>query len=307
MSKFKVTIPKIEPEFVFQLMANHQIYDWGAQDIQIPNAHKQTMGEGIKIAILDSGKSEHFEVTNNILGSKNLSSSNKVEDSAGHGTFVSGIIAAEKNDQFTEGVIGIAPKAKLFFAKCIDDSGSGSPSALVKGVLYAIEQKVDIISISAGMFVDFKPLHEAIKQAVKLNIIVVAAVGNSGSQQFDVAFPARYPEVIGVAAYDRRREIAPYSSRGINVKFAMPGSDVYSTWLNNTFCRSSGTSFACPMLSGICALILSKHRSSPVNKTPCTNYLEMIDHLKKYAVHIGEKTEGGFGTVDLTKLLENEI
>ena len=238
MNKLKLTIPKLEPEFVFTLMENNEVYDWGALDLHIPEIHKSTMGENVTIAILDSGKSEHFEVKNNIANSKNFSNSRGIEDVAGHSTFCSGIIVSEQNGQ---GIIGMAPKAKILFAKCIDDTGSGSPSALVQGVIWAIEQKADIISISAGMFVDFKPLHDIIKKAVSLNIIVIAAAGNTGTQQFDVAFPARYPEVIGVAAYDRKREIAPYSSRGINVKFAMPGSDVYSTWLQNQYCKMSGT------------------------------------------------------------------
>ncbi len=210
-------------------------------------------------------------------------------------TFCAGIIAARKND---EGIIGVAPKSKLYFAKAMDDSGAGEPSALVKAINWATKQKVDIMSISAGMFFDFKPLRKAIKRAYQNNIIIVAAVGNTGTRQYDVAFPARYPEVIGVAAYDQKHKVARFSSRGTNVSFAMPGVNIYSTYLNNQFCRMSGTSFACPIMAGICALILAKHREAP-SSTPCKTPKQMMEHLKKYAKKLNGRNETGFGNVDL--------
>ncbi len=293
-------LPELLPELVVQMMS--ETYDWGLRDLHIPNTHKETMGEGIKIGIVDSGRSEHFELAHSISGSRNLTKSASVNDNVGHSTFVSGIIAAEKNHQ---GIIGVAPKSKIYFAKAIDDSGAGSPSALVRSVGWCISQKVDIISISAGMFHDFKPLRRIIKKAYDNSIIVVAATGNTGKRHFDVAFPARYKEVIGVAAYDKNHRIANFSSRGINVKFSMPGVDIYSTWLKNDYCKMSGTSFACPIMAGICALTLAKHRKNPNNQTPCTNTDQMIEHLKKYSVKLGESTSGGFGTVDLDALISD--
>lgn len=282
------------PEFVFQAMS--EVYDWGLQDLNIPDIHKETMGEGITIAVIDSGKSTHFEIQNNIAGAQNFSASEGVEDKCGHSTFVSGIIAAEKNN---DGIIGVAPKAKIYFVKAIDDSGNGSPSALVQAIMWATEKKVNIISISAGMFVDFKPLHQAVQKAYENNIIIVAACGNTGTRYYDVAFPARYPEVIGVAAYDQKHETAPFSSRGVNVRFALPGVDIYSTWLDNQFAKMSGTSFSAPILSGICALILSKHRLGVDSKTPCETPKQMLEHLQKYSVKLDDPTATGFGTIDL--------
>jgi len=217
-------------------------------------------------------------------------------------TFCAGIIAAEKND---EGIIGVAPKAKLYFAKAMDDSGAGDPSFLVKAINWAISQKVDIMSISAGMFFDFKPLRKIIKKAHERNIIICAAVGNSGDRHYDVAFPARYPEVIGVAAYDQRHKVARFSSRGTNVSFAMPGVNIYSTFLNNQFCKMNGTSMACPIMSGICALILAKHREAP-SSTPCKTPQQMMEHLQKYAKKLNGKNETGFGNVDLKGIFAND-
>lgn len=231
-----IQLPDLQIEFVYQTLS--EVYDWGLKDLNVPEIHKQTLGEGVKVCVIDSGCSEHFEVENNVVNSENFTKSRTNKDRYGHATFIGGIIASEKND---EGVIGVAPKAQLYFAKAIDDGGAGSPAALVNSVKWAVRQGVDIISISAGSFFDFKPLHQAIREAYKKNIIVVAAAGNSGTRHYDVAFPARYPEAIGVAAYNKAHHAARFSSRGINVFCAMPGVDIYSTWLDNSFCKSKGT------------------------------------------------------------------
>src|SRR5690606_3453463 len=125
--KLTATIPVLTPEFVLQAMS--EVYDWGLIDINIPKAHKLSLGEGIKIAIIDSGKSDHFEVQNRIVDAKDFTNSRVVNDKNGHSTFISGLISAEKNNQ---GIIGVAPKSELYFAKAIEDGGRGSPSALVK-------------------------------------------------------------------------------------------------------------------------------------------------------------------------------
>lgn len=303
MGRLTFKLPKLEPEFVLQTMS--EVYDWGLQDLHIPSIHQETLGDGVSICIIDSGASEHFEVQHAIVDCANFSNASNEKDHLGHSTFVSGIIAAMKNDQ---GIIGVAPKTKIYFAKAMEDSGSGSPSAMVKAVDWAVSRGVDIISISAGMFVDFKPLHDAIKIAYDQNIIIVAAAGNTGSRQYDVAFPARYPEVIGVAAYDNHHQTAPFSSRGINVTCAMPGVDIYSTWLHQQYCRNNGTSFAAPILSGICALILSKHRELGHNsKTPCRTPRQMLEHLQKYAVNLDAPNATGFGTLDMRSMFTKDI
>ncbi len=300
---FKIELPTLEPEWVLQAMS--EVYDWGLRDLNIPDIHKQTLGEGISVAVIDSGKSNHFEIKNNTSGARNLTRSQSVDDKNGHSTFVSGIIAAEKND---EGIIGVAPKTKIYFVKAMDDAGRGDPAALAGAISWAVRQQVDIISISAGMFVDFKPIHKAIKDAYKNNIVIVAAAGNSGSRYYDIAFPARYPEVIGVAAYDAKHKAASFSSRGINIAFSMPGVDVYSTWLDNQFCKMNGTSFSAPILSGICALILSKHRSMfASSKTPCETPKQMLEHLKKYAIKLDGPETSGFGTIDTRSMFAEEM
>ncbi len=297
-----VFLPDLQPEFVLQIMS--EVYDWGLMDLNVPLMHKHTLGEGIKIGIIDSGRSEHFETVNNTVESKNFTESPSVVDKNGHSTFIAGVIAAEKND---EGIVGVAPEAKLYFAKSMDDAGRGSPSSLARAVAWCASKKVDIISISAGMFFDFKPLRRAVTAAYNKNIIIVAATGNTGTRHFDVAFPARYPEVIGVAAYDQNHRVAKFSSRGANVSCAMPGVDIYSCHLDNNFCKSNGTSFACPMLAGICALVLAYHRKLVNPETPCETPRQMMEHLKKYAKDLNSDAKSvGFGTLHADQMFNSD-
>lgn len=301
--RFAIHNPRMESLTILQSM--NEIYDWGLKDLNIPEIHKQTFGENIKIALIDSGKSSHYETINNTIGAINLTHSRKVDDMCGHSTFCAGIIAAEKNNR---GIIGVAPKSKIYFIKAIDDNGKGNPSTLAGAIYWAVRQKVDIISISAGMFVDLKFIHRAIKRAYNNNIVIIAACGNTGSKYYNIAFPARYPEVIGVAAYDKQHKTAKFSSRGANIAFALPGVDIYSTHLNNQYCSLSGTSFATPLLSGICALILAKHRSLGIqSNTPCNTPKQMLEHLKKYAIKLNGPNTSGFGTIDTRSMFEKEI
>lgn len=296
----KIQIKQVVLSFSVGDSSEKSRYDWGLIDLNIPEVHKKTMGEGIRIGVVDSGRPEHSDVVNNVALSKNFSSSSNDLDSRGHSTFICGLIAAEKNNK---GVVGVAPSSKLYVAKVIDDTGTGDPMSLVKGIEWCIEQNVHIISISAGMFFDFAPLRKIIQKAYKQNIIIISAVGNRGKENSDIAFPARYPEVIGVAAYNQNHKAADFSSRGVNVFCAMPGVDIFSCWLNNEYVKSSGSSFACPIMSGICALILSYHLQNMNDKTPCANPKEMMTHLKKYAKKLNDVPNAvGFGTIDATKM-----
>ena len=122
MGKLSINLPKFTIERVLQTFS--EVYDWGLRDLNVPEIHKKTLGNGIKVAVIDSGKSEHFETKDAIVASKNFSKSSTLDDKNGHSTFCAGIIAALKND---EGIIGVAPKSKLYFANAMDDIGAGEP------------------------------------------------------------------------------------------------------------------------------------------------------------------------------------
>lgn len=149
------------------------------------------------------------------------------EDKAsGHGTHVAGIIAGSDNDF---GVVGVAPKCKVIPIKVLNDDGSGSFETIAAGLKKAIELNVDIINMSLGASVEPpKFIHDLILEAVSKGIVVVAAAGNDSK---NVNYPARYDEVIAVAALDAGGKLATFTSKDETVDIVAPGVDIYSTFL----------------------------------------------------------------------------
>ena len=147
---------------------------------------------------------------------------------------------------------------------------------------YAVKTKPDIVSMSLGAPRSFPYIHQLIKKLHNLNIPVVCAAGNSGNA--GVNFPAKYEETISVAAYDINGNIASFSSKGPEVDWAAPGVNIYSTFLNNTYRRLSGTSMACPFVVGIIALMLAKHRKQEeeTGENDCKTVDQIKEHLLKY-------------------------
>lgn len=236
-----------------------QSTDWGLLQAGIPEAHKLTKGAGIKIAVLDTGSSDHRDLAPNIIDSWDATGHGNPMDFQGHGTHVGGIIAALDNE---EGVLGVAPESKLYCIKVLDNSGHGGYAAIAAGIRKAIEYGVDIINMSLGS--PRNPtdpsFHQAIKEAHDAGIFIVAAAGNDGGR---INFPARYNEVIAVGAINQNGDLCSFTSLGPEMSVVAPGDNIYSTWLNNQYAVLKGTSQAAPFVSGLIALILSKHRNNP--------------------------------------------
>lgn len=232
-----------------------QTQNWGMALAAIQNVWTITKGEGIRVAILDTGISDHTDLItawkkDNAI---NCSSDATWEDKgSGHGTHVAGIIAGSDNDF---GVVGVAPGCEIIPIKVLDDSGAGNYESIEKGLKNAINMNVDIINMSLGSSTaPPESLHDLIKQAVAQGIVVVAAAGNDAHA---VNYPARYDEVIAVAALDQNGSLAAFTSKDDTIDIVAPGVDIYSTYLNNEYCKMSGTSQASPFVAGICALIKS--------------------------------------------------
>lgn len=218
-------------------------------------------GEGTNVAVIDSGCDiNHESLKSNIAGVRNFTDEdgknpNIVTDRVGHGTHVSGIIAANGNNKT---IIGVAPRTNLYIYKAIDKSGSGKVSWVVNAVNYAVSQKVDIISMSLGMPNNNPKLEKAIKSAVNNNILVVCAAGNEGDgnyNAFEYSYPAAYVDVISVGAVDRKGIPANFSNSNLVIDLVAPGVDIVSTYPNNQFASLSGTSMAAPHVTGSLALL----------------------------------------------------
>lgn len=277
---------------------------YGVTMIQAKNMWiESSRGEGINIAIIDSGCDvDHESLKDNIVAVRNFTDEDKknpniVIDRVGHGTHVAGIIAANGNNNT---VMGVAPWANLYILKAIDRTGSGKVNWVVNAINYAVDQKVDIISMSLGMSENDPKLEKAVKHAVNNNILVVCAAGNEGdgdADAFEYSYPAAYIDVISVGAVDKKGVPAEFSNSNLVVDLVAPGVDILSTYPNDQFALLSGTSMAAPHVTGSLALI--KNWSKEEFQRELTEE-ELYAQLIKYTKNLGyPKTIQGNGLVYL--------
>jgi len=194
-------------------------------------------------------------------------SGGNVEDDLGHGTFVSGIIAANAN---RAGMVGVARGVTILPVKVLDCQGGGDSLAVAQGILYAAKAGARIVNISLGGPADSAILREAVRIAHdQYDVLVVAASGNTGAD--GVAYPARYPKVLAVgAASGTNPDLrATFSTTGPEIDVVAIGQGIIGT-VPKSSCGSflpclaagpyavgDGTSFAAPQVTGLVALMLS--------------------------------------------------
>jgi major intracellular serine protease len=273
----------------------------------IPRIWSETQGEGVKVAVLDTGiDTDHRDLTNALIDSQDFTGKG-IEDQNGHGTHCAGIIAAYSDHK---GLIGIAPKAKLLIGKVLDQDGKGELENIVQGINWAVEKKANIISISFGGNYSSNELHKAIHHALAEGVFVICAAGNQGSlYQSNISYPARYGGVITIAAHDQNGHPLGSSSRGGELDFIAPGDEVFSTYKDGGYAKLTGTSMAASWVAGLAALIKSKHNKKRNNETPLENNEDLREHLLRMASHPGSHdNETGYGgLIALENFLDFEI
>lgn len=242
---------------------------WGVERIGALTVHSSgNKGDGVNIAILDTGIDQDHPDLSFVYG-YDFSGDNDddPEDYDGHGTHVAGTVAAQDN---SIGVIGVAPHANLYVLKIFPDSGLGSYSDAIEALEYCIGtygdevtgNEIQVISMSWGSNVEYGDpgIVSWINVAYDLGIVLVGAAGNEGNppgKGDNVIYPARYDNVIAVAATDESDARARWSSTGLAIELSAPGVSVLSTYLGGGYAYASGTSMACPHVSGTAALVLA--------------------------------------------------
>lgn len=201
---------------------------------------------------------------------------NDPSDLNGHGTVVSGIIAAGVDNGI--GIAGVNPWARIMALRAMDWNGEGWSSNIADAIRYAADNGARVINISIGGNELRRREHLAVAYARDKGAIVVAASGNEGVN-IDTFSPAGLLGVITVAATDLTDTRLGYSNWGAGVDIAAPGVDILSTrarltdllkferesykpgtayvGADNRYYRVTGTSFAAPLVSGVASLILS--------------------------------------------------
>ncbi len=295
---------------------------YGVKQVVGPNgeAWNISKGEGVTVAVIDSGVDfTHSDLgSNKWINTKELNGKKGKDDDGngfiddiygwdfvkkkplpatgldglGHGTHVAGIIAADLNSQ---GMVGVAPKAKIMSVRVLDPDGSGDWGNLARGIHYAAKSGAKIINISLGGHKSqittnqLNFLKAEVKFATDRGCVLVAAAGNSYQDVSDF-YPASLPGVIAVGATDPSSTTALFSNFGSRLNFVAPGVGILSTlatgmqgWFNtivgSNFAVAAGTSMASPMVAGAVALLQAWK--------PSITYTEILNRLKLSAQDLG--------------------
>jgi subtilisin family serine protease len=229
-------------------------------------------------------------------------------DDNGHGTHVSGTIAAVGNNSM--GVAGVNWSASIMALKFMDSGGSGYLSDAIRAINYATMERtqygvnVRVINASWGGGGFSSAMQTAIQAAGDAGIMFVAAAGNSGTNNdVTVQYPANYtpPNVISVAASDQNDNLASFSCYGATtVDLAAPGVSIYSTLPNNRYACYSGTSMATPMVSGVAALAWAYKPTATVADIRSA-ILQGVDHVSSLSGMVA--TGGRLDAYNTLKLL----
>jgi len=185
-----------------KVWALEETLPWGIDRIEAELVHSYNKGQGVKVAVIDTGIDlDHPDLR--VVGDVTfVSGTTSGDDDHGHGTHVAGIVAALDNDI---GTIGVAPEADVYAVKVLDKNGSGYWSDVIEGIEWAVGNGMQVVNMSLGSRSGSTALEAACNSAFDSGVIVVSAAGNSGNSWGwgdNVLYPASYNSVIAVAATD---------------------------------------------------------------------------------------------------------
>jgi subtilisin family serine protease len=215
-------------------------------------------GKGVRVAVVDSGvEHDHPALGRCVQGGVvveydpeaencvRIEQDDKPSDLAGHGTACAGIIHS------------IAPQAEIYSVRVLGSNMRGRAIQFAGGLDWAIEHGIQVVNLSLSTSKEeyFGLFHDLADQAYFKNMNVVSAVNNLP----EPSYPSLYSSVISVAAHDGHDPFTYYYNPSPPVEFGAPGIDVEVAWNNKQYLTSTGNSFAAPHITGIVALIRSKH------------------------------------------------
>jgi subtilisin family serine protease len=231
--------------------------------LALPAAHAISTGAGVVVAVVDTGiDPAHPALSGHVMpGGFDLigqdfdprderdfednDGDGAIDEQHGHGTFVASLVLA------------VAPDAMILPVRVLDAEGFGTSSTVATGIIWAVDAGADVINLSADLPDAPEIVAEAVRYARDRGALVVAAAGNTGATE--IAFPARYSDVIGVTAVDATGRKPGFASSGSAVSLVAPGVSILGAMPMDLSpsgtARWSGTSFATPLVAGAAALV----------------------------------------------------
>ena len=269
--------------------------EWHLANVKAPTAWDTAQGNGVTVAVLDTGvDAAHPDLNGQLLpGWNTVSNNTDTSDVYGHGTKVAGTVGAFTNNAI--GVASVASKCKLLPVRVSNNATSGSAytSDIIEGVTWAVDHGAQVANISYGMESGSVMLSSAAKYMRNHGGLVVVAAGNRG---VNLTY-ANDPTLITVSATDSANNRASWSNYGTPIDVSAPGVGIWSTIKGGSYAAVSGTSFASPLTAGVIALIMEAN--------PGLSPDEVEQVLKKSAFDpiagVGWHAYFGDGKVDAAK------
>jgi subtilisin family serine protease len=255
---------------------------WVLTAVNAPAAWNVTKGQGVIVAVIDSGVNPAVsDLANSVIPGPDLTGVGTPSSNPGwgmHGTWMASLIAGHGHNGGGDGIAGVAPQARVLSIRVITDktdpgygryerepSGRGQRQ-LAKAIRYAVGHHAGVISMSLGYSMSSSAVSSALQDALDHDVVVVASSGNFGDAagaggrgHAPYSFPADYPGVLGVAAVNQAGRPAAFSSENLSVQVAAPGVNVPAEGRDGQYWLVSGTSPACALTAGVAALIRSRY------------------------------------------------
>lgn len=249
--------------------------------LNVARAWRVSKGSGVMVAVLDSGVDpRHRDLAGSVTTGKDFTvgaNPRKVRPSRLHGTYMASLIAGHGHGPGrADGVIGVAPQSRVLSVRVIlEDEEPGFrrfnaesrfEGVVASGIRYAVDRGADVINLSISKDVATEAERTAVRYAISKGVVLVAAAGNNGAGKrvAPYSYPASIPGVISVAAVTGTMRHASFSNRNPSVLVAAPGVDILGAGPDDEYWVGRGTSQATALVSGVAALIKSRHpRMSP--------------------------------------------
>jgi serine protease len=283
-------MPEPKPAKKPRVEVNDPMYplQWHMEQIHAAEAWSTTRGEGVIVAVIDTGvawkdsagvkRLPDMNGTDFVSGESFIAGLPEGLDDHAHGSHVAGTIAQTTNNGI--GVAGVAHKAKIMPLKVLSKDGRGSVPGIANAIRYAADHGAHVINMSLGGPLPSKVLAKAIEYAHKKGVITVCAAGNEHRSR--VGYPAANKYAVAVSATDYERNLTFYSNWGKDIDVAAPGGDTRSDKngdghpdgvlqntirvgkpMENDYLWFQGTSMASPHAAGVAALVVASGVTNP--------------------------------------------